>query len=264
MTEIEDRLRDYGQRWRSDQGPPPPIDDRRWQTHSRKRSSGGSRTRIVVAVLGAACLLAVGAVGVTLNWPSGADRQNVVAGGDRPEPLAGTGGPLLTRLPPPSDLVLVTSGQAGGVAWDFYAKSSNPGADTYQVTDPPLPLQGGLCTAIRFKRDASAMEGVAAGTGPCGDPREMDAISLAGIGPGTGLDARILMGVTSVPAVRVRIAYEVGVPVIEVPTVSNPAFPGLRFFVTEVPAGRATHLVTVAADGTTLLEADPSVLPRFP
>ena len=180
-----------------------------------------------------------------------------------PSSAAGSGGPLLAQLLPPTDLVLVTSGHVGGLAWDFYAKSSRPGADAYRSTEPPLAMQGGLCTAIWFKRDASAMEGVAGGSGPCGDPREMDAISLAGIGPGTGLDARILMGVTSVPAARVHVAYGEGVP-IDVTTVSNPAFPGLRFFVTEVPAGRARQLIAVAADGTPLLEADPGVLPRFP
>ena len=67
-------------------------------------------------------------------------------------------------------------------------KSSALGGDTYQSTDPPLALQGGLCTAIRFKRDPSVMEGLVGGSGPCGDPRQMDPINSAGIGPGTAAD----------------------------------------------------------------------------
>lgn len=265
MTDIEERLRDYGQRWRAHQSSPRPIDDAPWQSGSKKRFHEWSALRPPIAVLAAACLLIIGVAGALLYSVTRPDARRVVAGGDVRGSSAETGRPLLARLPPPSDLVLVTSGQVGGLIWEFYAKSSRLGAEgAYQSLDPPLAMQGGLCTAIRFKRDASSMEGVVGGSGPCGDPREMPVITLAGIGPGTGLSARMLMGITSVPASRVQIAYGEGTPSIDVQTVTNPAFPDLWFFVADVPAGRATQLVAVAADGTPLMHADPAVLPRFP
>lgn len=89
-------------------------------------------------------------------------------------------------------------------------------------------------------------------------------MSLGGVGPGSGLDARMLMGITSAPAATLRVSYGPDRSPVDIPAVTNPALAGLRFFVADMPAARASQVVALDAQGTPVVQAAPTILPYFP
>jgi hypothetical protein len=148
--------------------------------------------------------------------------------------------------------------------WELWVKSTPPSAPANILgNDPPIMFGSGVCLGIVFRRPPGD-QGVGGGTGPCADPSELPGINLGGLGPGSGLDARMLMGVTSANATTLRVTYGPDRSPVDIPAVSNAAFPGLRFFVADMPAGRAIQAVALDAQGTALLQVAPALLPYFP
>ena len=120
---------------------------------------------------------------------------------------------LLSGLPNPTGLVELGGGEVAGVRWKYWAQMTpvtGGRSRIGQVTkhDPRVPvvlMSGiGLSTFISFEQRAGKV-GVAAVSGPGGDPRRLPKIVLGSSGPGTGLDAKLIIGVTSAPAATIRV-----------------------------------------------------------
>ena len=158
---------------------------------------------------------------------------------------------LLSYVPKPTRPVLLATGPAGGLQWGFWAQEIPlTGNVTTQTTEvrgiksPPSDVDRGLCTSIVFLHS----KWVLGGGGPCGDPRQLSRFDVAQCGPGTGLNAAFLMGVTSVPTMSVRIGFSGRTPSLVVDTLESKEFPKVRFFVVSLPHGAISSITALGSD----------------
>ena len=162
---------------------------------------------------------------------------------------------LLSYVPTPTRPVLLATGRAGGLDWGFWAQeiplSGNVTTQTTEVRgfkSPAWGIDGGLCTSVTFLRS----RWVLAGGGPCGDPRQLSRFDVAQFGPGTGLDAAFVMGVTSVPTTSVRIDFSGTTRSLVESTLHSKEFPKVRFFVVSLPHGAISSIAALGPDGRAL------------
>ena len=162
---------------------------------------------------------------------------------------------LISYVPTPTRPVLLATGRAGGLDWGFWAQeiplSGNVTTQTTEVRgfeSPAWGIDGGLCTSVTFLRS----RWVLAGGGPCGDPRQLSRFDVAQFGPGTGLDAAFVMGVTSVPATAVRIDFSGTTRSLVESTLHSKEFPKVRFFVVSLPHGAISSIAALGPDGRAL------------
>jgi hypothetical protein len=152
---------------------------------------------------------------------------------------------LLSYVPKPTGPLLLATGRAGGLEWEFWAQESPLSGDVpvtatrvSGVLSPPMFAQRGLCTFIFFVH-AKGAEG---GSGPCGDPRQLSRFQFGQQGPGTDLNAAMLLGVTSLLAEWVRIGFSGATPALVVKTLAPRQLPGVRFFVASLPDSAMTSI----------------------
>jgi hypothetical protein len=170
-------------------------------------------------------------------------------------PTAATtsGTALLGYLPRPTGPLLIETGRASRMEWSFWAEESpltgNLAATTTLVNGfaSPLTFSRGLGTFLVFLRKAGS-PGVGGGSGPSGDPRQLPRFAIGELGPGTGLDAQMLMGVTSVRTNAVRITFSGTAPLV-LRTLGRKELPGVRFFVASLPERPVTSIVALGARG---------------
>jgi hypothetical protein len=171
--------------------------------------------------------------------------------------------PLLAKVPSPHAAVEVATGHAGGLTWHLYAAMASviPAA-TRASLDPALPMSigPGLTTMVLLDR-GSADSGVAGSSGPGGDPRELPTLAIGAFGPGSGFEARVLVGVTTRRGAAIRLTFAEGAAPMTVTTTAHRSFPGLRFFVVEVPAVKIAAIEALDHAGKAFVQADPGALP---
>ena len=246
MTDIDDRLRDYAQRWRTAQPPPPPL--RPVPAARPKVRRRGHPKRL--AMVAAAAAVAAGVVAVAASRHHGPTR--VSTGGQAGVPVAKP--PLVHGQLHATAQVDLTSGRADSIDWTFFAQ--------YLPAKQPPGIGPGLCLGIAVRLGNSS---------ECDDPTKMSSLTV-GIGRLQGDPAVLLIsGVTSARAASFSI--DLGNVSLSTPALSNAALPGLRFYALQVPVGDypnngAVNVEAVAADGTPLLRNDPRrappLLPTLP
>lgn len=175
-----------------------------------------------------------------------------------------------TSLPPrlrPTAPILLEHGTAGGTPWMFWAKAELPSAYARPVEVGNSELlfspQGGVCTALALAQTGDI--GIGGGSGPCIGARGDRGLVLGSIGPGTGWDARIAMGVTSTPAKAFRIELVGGVAPVIVTADTTKELSGFSFFAVSLPVSQRTvSIEALGANGTVLAVANPESLPQPP
>jgi len=205
--------------------------------------TANARRRHQVVVTAAVVLIAVGVLAGVLIAKGNSGSKTV------PPSRHAANTALLAHLPAPTALIRLASGLAGGRPWTFYAKVTRPGGS--EINRPGVFMLPGLCTAILFKRHGS---GALGGGGPCGDPRKMPKFAFAVQGPGTGLNARMLVGVTSFPAASIQIEFVRPQPSLVHETVTSAALPGLWFFVVDLPLQPIRSIEALGPSGKRLFQ----------
>ena len=239
MTDIDDRLRDYAQRWRTAQPPLPPL---------RPVGEAGPKGRRfehpeLLAVVAAAAVVAAVLVAMAATRHHGPTRVST----------AGQSGVAVAKTPlahgglHATAQIDLTSGRAGSVDWTFFAQ--------YLPTKPPPGVGPGLCMGIAVRLGNSS---------ECDNPTKMSSLTV-GIGGLQG-DPTVLLisGVTSARAASFSV--DLGSVSLSTPALSNAALPGLKFYVLQVPVGDypnngAVSVEAISADGTPLLRNDPRQTP---
>jgi hypothetical protein len=238
MTDIDDQLRSYAQRWQTAQPPPPqpvlavPSARPRW-----RRFEHPARLVAITATM-AILVAAVAAYAATRHTPT-----TSVSTGNGPEvPMATP--PLVFSPQPPPRFPTLTSGLAGSIAWDFAAG--------YLPSWTRTALLGpGLC--LLFGTTGS-------GVSHCDNPATTPSLT-ANVVPLKGDPSTLLIaGVTSAPAATFTVTL--GRVSLSTPALTTTALVGLHFYVIQVPTAdyQPSHGVTVearAADGAGLLRNNP-------
>ena len=239
MTDIDDRLRDYAQRWRTAQPPPPPLRPVSATRPKGRRFEYPKR----LAVVAVAVVVAAGVVAVVATRHHGPTRVSTAGQAG----VAVATPPLIHGRLHATAQIDLTSGRAGSVDWTFFAQ--------YLHAELPPGVGPGLCLGIAVRLGNSS---------ECDDPNKMSSLTV-GIG-GLQDDPAVLLisGVTSARAASFSI--DLGSVSLSTPALSNAALPGLKFYVLQVPVGDyptngAVNVEAVAADGTPLLRNDPRQTP---
>ena len=238
MTDIDDQLRAYAQRWRTAQPPAPqPVP----APHSAKPRLAGFEHPVRLGVIAAtvAALIAAVAVYAATRHPS----STQVSTGSAPQVPVATAPLAFSAQPPPRMINLGASGLVGTNRWILFAG--------YLPTETPGGLGPGLCLEV-------AVTG--SGVSHCDNPATTPSLT-ADVVPLKGDPSMLLIaGVTSAPAASFTVAA--GTRAMSTPALTTTALLGLYFYVIQVPAAdyRPSHGVTVearAANGAGLLRNDP-------
>jgi hypothetical protein len=158
----------------------------------------------------------------------------------RPNTTPSTG--LMARLPRPGDAVVLRSAPDEDPTWVLRAAMGEPHS---QATGP----RGQFCLKLEINSTEWA------GGGQCADPRRMERLTFGMQGPGSGLNATYLYGVTSAKAARIVLKLADHEPLVLQPQTST-TFPGLHFFATVLPAptpGSVQEVVALDGAGAVLM-----------
>jgi hypothetical protein len=79
-------------------------------------------------------------------------------------------------------------------------------------------------------------------------------------GPGTNLNVRMMVGVTTDRAAAVRVTFARGYGPLTLNTIGNASFPRLRFFVSDVPITKIAAIEALDKAGKPLFQVDPGTL----
>jgi hypothetical protein len=167
------------------------------------------------------------------------------------------GGAGLSARPATTPPVLLATGYAGRLEWQFWAKVTPLGG--HAALDGTMMFLPGVSTNFTIVNHRPG-GGVDGGGGPGGNPFELSRFNMSGSGPGSGFPARLLLGMTSIPAREIRIEFVGSTTPMLLPTLTSKYFPGLWFFVADVPTWSFRSVQALAADGTVLYVA-PQPLP---
>jgi hypothetical protein len=234
MTDIDDRLRGYAQRWRTAQPPaPPPVFSARPARPRFPRFEHPARLATIAATV-VVVVAAVAAFAATRHPPS----TRVSTANPTEVPVA-TPPLVFSPQPPPRLINLGASGLAGSIRWILFAG--------YLPTETPTGLGPGLCLAL---------SGVIRCDNPATTPSLTANIEPIDSDPPTVLIA----GVTSAPAATFSVTL--GNVSLSTPAVTTPALAGLRFYVVQVPAvdyhpSRGVTVEALSPDGAGLLRNNP-------
>ena len=212
-------------------------------------------------------LLVAGGMGVLLCVSAFALGFFLTRGPSHAKPLKATSS-VLSHLPTTTRPILLEHENAGDISWTFWAKAGSARNAMRRVRVGNVVLtfssHGGVCTALALEPPGGI--GVGGGSGPCiGSPREPTNFTLSGFGPGTGWNARVTMGVTSVPAKSFRIRLVAVTTPLIVDALNSSALPGLRFFAVSLPVSeRTASIEALDANGRVLVTAKKESLPQPP
>jgi hypothetical protein len=240
MTDIDDQLRSYAERWRTAQPPPPqPILATRSVKPRFRRFEHPARLAAIAATV-AVVVAAVVAYTATRHTPS-----TRVSTANPPEVPVATP-PLVFSSQPPPRFITLTTGRSGSIQWMFTAG--------YLPTETATGLGPGLC--LLFGTTAGSGSGVLG----CDNPATTPSLT-ANVVPLKGDPSTLLIaGATSAPAATFSVT--VGTVSLSTPALTTTALVGLHFYVIQIPAAdyQPSHGVAVearAANGAGLLRNDP-------
>ena len=251
MTDLDDRLRDYAQRWRSAQPAPRatlPDSARSWLEPPRAKYPN----RVVALAFAAVAVVVVAGL---VAFASVRHHRSTVISTVPPAAVPVAKPPLVRGGLHATGRIDLATGHSGSVDWTFFAQFGPPAS---KGTSSPLGVRSGLC------------QGVTTGQGTgwgCDDPTTMSSLT-ATVGTLDGDPATLLItGVTSAPASR--FAITLGAVALSTPALANAALPGLRFYAIQVPrtddpGPGVLNVEAIAADGTALLRNDPLRTPPPP
>ena len=154
--------------------------------------------------------------------------------------------PLLSSLLAPTPPVQLATGRTGQLQWQFWAKASPLGQTPTFVGR--MMFQPGISTNFLV---VNQHNGAAGGSGPGGNPFELPRFDIGEIGP-TGIPGRMLLGITSVPAYEIRVSFVGSTRPMLLRTLTSTDFPGLWFFVADVPPSSLQSAEVLASDGRVL------------
>jgi hypothetical protein len=240
MTDIDDQLLSYAQRWRTAQ--PPPL-----QPALAARSPGPRWRRfehpvrlVAIAATVAVLVAGVAVYAATRHSPS----TSVSTGNGTKVPVATP--PLVFSAQPPPRLANISVGPAGSIEWKLAAG--------YLPTQTDSGLGPGLC--LWFGTNAGIGSPVISCVNPATTPSlTADIVPLAG-----DPSMLVIAGVTSAPAATFSVT--VGTASQTTPALTNPALGSLRLYAVSVPAAdyqrnHSVIVLAVSADGAGLLRNDP-------
>lgn len=240
MTDIDNQLHSYAQRWRAAQPPPPqPVLGTTSLTSPSRRFEHPAR---LAAITAATAVLVAAAAGYALTRHSPSTK---VTTGNRPEvPMAAP--PLVFSPQPPPRLANITVGPAGSIEWKFTAG--------YLPTQTPSGLGPGLC--LGFNTTA----GLGSSVTGCEIPATMPSLTVNIVPLKGDPNMLLIAGVTSTPAATFSVT--VGTASHSTPALTTPALGDLRLYAVAVATAdyQRNHRVTVealSADGAGLLRNDP-------
>lgn len=249
MSDIDDRLWDYAQRWRTAQPPPPPQQPV-GEAGSRPRRFEHPKRLAIVAAAAVVAAVVAGLAAITSSGHHGPTRVSTAGQAG----VAVAKPPLVHGALHATGQIDLTSGRAASVEWTFFAQ--------YLPNKQPRGIGPGLCLGIAVRTGNNSV---------CENPARMPSLTV-GLNRLQGDPATLLIsGVTSVPAATFSI--DLGSVSLSTRALSNAALPGLRFYallvpVGDYPANGAVNVEAVTADGTALLRNDPrqtpSLLPGLP
>ena len=238
MTDIDDQLRAYAERWRTAQPPPPqPVLAPRSARRRRLRFEHPARLAAIAATI-AVVIAAVAAFAATRHPPS----TRVSTTNPAEVPVA-TPPLVFSPQPPPRMINLGASGLVGRIRWILFAG--------YLPKEVNGILGPGLCLSF-------ALTG--SGVTRCDNPATTPSLT-ANVVPLRGDPSTLLIaGVTSAPAATFSVTL--GTVSLSTPAVTTTALVGLRFYVIQVPAAdyqpsRGVSVEALAADGAALLRNNP-------
>lgn len=244
MTDIDDQLRAYAQRWRTAQPPlsQPVLAGRPLRPRLVRFEHPGRLGAIAVTV---AAVVAAGVVYAATRHPS----TTVSTGGGAEVPVATP--PLVFTPQPPPRLVNLANGPAHSIHWIFYAG--------YLPTETQTGLGPGLCLTVSTTVDA--------GDFGCSDPTTTPSLTANILPLKSDPSTLLIAGVTSAPAATFTVTL--GTVKLSTPALTTTALQGLRLYIIAVPAhdyqpGRGITVEARAADGTPLLRNNPSLTATLP
>jgi hypothetical protein len=165
----------------------------------------------------------------------------------RPNTSQSTG--LVARLPRPGAAVVLRSAPGeDALPWILRATMG-------EVPTQPTAARGQFCLNFELDGGHELGGGEWGGGGQCGDPRRMDPLTFGMQGPGSGINATFLYGVTSARADQIVLKLVDGERLVLAPKTSA-TFPGLRFFATVLPTPNRGSVEAVEAldgEGTVLV-----------
>lgn len=237
MTDIDDQLRAYAERWRIAQPPPPqPVVVTRSAGSRSRRFEHPARLTAIAATV-AILVAAVVSYAATRHSPS-----TKVTTANRPQvPVARP--PLVFSSQPPPRFITLTTGRSGSIQWMFAAG--------YLPTRTPTGMGPGLCLSFGT---------TGAGNLRCDDPATTPSLTANVVPIKDDPSTLLIAGVTSAPAATFTVTA--GTASRSTPSLSTAALAGLHFYVVQIPAAdyQPSRGVTVearAADGTGLIRNDP-------
>jgi hypothetical protein len=238
MTDIDDQLGAYAERWRTAQPPPPqPV----LATHSTRprfpRFEHPARLVAIAATI-AVVVAAVAAFAATRHPPS-----TRVSTANPPEVPVATPPLVFSPQPPPRMINLGASGLFGGTRWILFAG--------YLPKEVNGILGPGLC--LDFALTGS-------GVTRCDNPATTPSLTANVVPLHSDPSMLLIAGVTS--ALAATFSVTLGTVSLSTPALTTTALPGLRFYVIQVLAAdyhpsRGVTVEALSADGAALLRNDP-------
>ncbi|MBO0728686.1 MAG: hypothetical protein J2P57_05470 [Acidimicrobiaceae bacterium] len=245
MTDIDEQLRSYADRWRTAQPPPPqPTFTARSARPRFPRFEHPARL-VAIAATVAILIAAVAAFAATRH----SDSTRVSTANPTEVPVARA--PLRFYSEPPPRTIRIATGRSGRIRW-LLAASYLP-KETGTRVDPQLCLLLAVSPGPGGQR--------------CDNPATMPSLTANIERPRGDQSTLFITGVTSAPAATFSVT--VGTASLSTPALSTPALVGLRFYVIQVPAGdyqpnRGVAVEALAADGAALLRNNPRLTATIP
>ncbi|MDA8047413.1 MAG: hypothetical protein M0Z30_19625 [Actinomycetota bacterium] len=239
MTDIDNQLRRYAERWRTAQPPPPkPLlvtSLARWR---RTRLEHPGRL-LAIAATAAIVVAATVAYAVTRHQPS----TSVSTAQAAEVPVAKP--PLVFSSQPPPRFITLTNGLSANNLWKFTA--------AYLPTETSSGLGPGLC--LLFDTTAGVFLG-------CDNPATTPSLTANIVPQQSDPSTLLIAGMTSAPAVTFTVTL--GTVSLTTSALTTPALAGLYFYVVQVPAAdyqpsRGVAVEALSADGAGLLRNDPGL-----
>jgi hypothetical protein len=232
MMDVDERIRDYAERWRAAQPVPSPLDP---TALAEPRGNQFWRPLPIrrLAVLAALTLIVMTAA-VLIVVRTG-EHSTRVAAGTAAVPVAAP--PLLTHRLGATGKIVLATGDSGATRWAFYV----------QVNPSNSPNEG-LCMGFQTPSGMSSS---------CGDPSVTPSLALFSNSPGGDPNVILLYGVTSARAAHFLVSIP-GQQTRSAAALQNQALPELRFFVTAVQPAERVQVDALSANGQPLVRNDPN------